>query len=662
VKMVGTLGAALAFAWLAAASAQAQTTTTPQDTTTGVEDSSQVQGQDAMTQQPQSQSGSDSIELSAVHGEQARQLQQKLKEQGLYNGRIDGILGPQTKRALQQFQQKQGIQGNGSLDQQTAEALGLNFDEIQRVRGTEKGGVQQQVPQSGSGVEGQDQQQQQQQSGQDVEQQSGDVMPQPATSPTQSGEQGSEEIDAQSGDLEHGDTATQPQSGSELEQGTTDEQSGSLGNDEQLDPQSGTLGEEHGAGTQSQSGTDVGAGSDTQTQSGAELGTDETQTQSGSEAGDNATGSGSMNTGADEEGGMTGGATTGQDPQSGSIGGEQSADVQMQAGMNVSSDQIRKVQSALKERGYFTGTASGKLDDETKNAIRKFQRAQGIPETGNLDAQTAQGLGVKLDNQQQITPQSGSEQQQQQQGSQTGSGSDIESQSGADVENETDNQTDSGIENQSGSGIENQSGTGGATTGEGIDEQSGIEGDTQQDAQDVQPDTDEQSGMDDVNEDTTSPVTGGATTTDETEVTSGQNGMGNESLGGVESQENQTGVVDSTEIDPQAGTQTTFDKKTIKKVEKALQERQVFTGKPDGVLDQETTDAIRQFQQQQGLTVTGQLDDQTIQALGVKVNDKKHHQRGHDQMNRNQNQDPNQGQNQNQDTQGGDDAGSTLPR
>ena len=573
VKMVGTLGAALALAWLAAASAQAQTTTTPQDTTPGVEDSSQVQGQDAMTQQPQSQSGSDSIELSAVQGEQARQLQQKLKEKGLYNGRIDGILGPQTKKALQQFQQKQGIQGNGSLDQQTAEALGLNFDEIQRVRGTEEKPKDPSKPEEQVPTE-----EQQPQSGTEYE------------------EQDSEQIDSQSGDFEHGDTATQPQSGSELEEGATEEQSGSLENEEQLDPQSGTFGEEHGAGTQSQSGTDVGA--DSEMQSGSELETEETQTQSGSEASDEATGTGSMNTGAGDESGMTGGATTGQDPQSGTIGGEQgSTDVQTQAGGSFSADQIKKVQSALKERGYFTGTASGKLDEETKNAIRKFQRAQGLPETGNMDAQLAQSLGVKIDSQ--VSPQSGSDVQQD---------TNIESQSGADVENENT----------------------------GIDEQSG---DTQQDEQDVKPETEPQSGVDmEQNGDATSPVTGGATSTEETEATSGDTGLGNESMGGVESQENDIGVVDSTEIDPQAGTQTTFDKKTIKKVEKALKERQVFTGKPDGVLDQETNDAIRQFQQQNGLTVTGQLDEQTIQALGVTIGDEKnrHHQRGRDDMKRNQ--------------------------
>lgn len=548
VKMVGTLGAALAFTWLVAASAQAQTTTTPQDTTGGVEDSSSVQEQDAMTQP---QSGSESIELSSVQGEQARQLQQKLKEQGLYNGPIDGILGPQSRRALEQFQEQQGFEGNGSLDQQTAQALGLDFDEIQRVRGTEGGQQEpqeQQIPQSGTELE---EQEPQEQSG--VEEPSGDVMPQPATSPA-SGEQESEEIDTQSGDLEQGDTATQPQSDPELEQ-DAETQEGSLEQD-QIDPQSGTLGEEH----------DAGSGS-----------------------------------------AMTGGEATEQDPQAGSIGNERdaSSDVEMQAGANLSADEITKVQSALKDEGHFTGTASGKLDDETKNAIRKFQRAQGIPETGNLDAATARRLGVELD--EQVMPQSGTE---------------------SEVENETQNQTD-------------------------IDTQS----------EDVRPETEQQSGIDDVNEDATSPVTGGATTIDETEATSGQTGTGGAPMGGVESHENDPGVVDPSEIEPQAGAQTTYDKKTIKKVEKALKDRQIFAGEPDGVLDQETTDAIRQFQQQNGLTVTGSLDEQTLQALDVKVEKKERRdQRGQDHHDQDWNRDEDQDPVQDPEMPEGDEGGDPLPR
>jgi peptidoglycan hydrolase-like protein with peptidoglycan-binding domain len=52
-----------------------------------------------------------------------KRAQEKLLGQGLYHGRIDGILGPETKQALQQFQQKNGLSVTATLDQQTMDKL-----------------------------------------------------------------------------------------------------------------------------------------------------------------------------------------------------------------------------------------------------------------------------------------------------------------------------------------------------------------------------------------------------------------------------------------------------------------------------------------------------------------------------------------------------------
>src|SRR5437868_7355606 len=54
-----------------------------------------------------------------------RQVQQALNDKGLNAGPVDGQLGPKTKNALRQFQQKQGIQRTASLDSQTLSALGV---------------------------------------------------------------------------------------------------------------------------------------------------------------------------------------------------------------------------------------------------------------------------------------------------------------------------------------------------------------------------------------------------------------------------------------------------------------------------------------------------------------------------------------------------------
>lgn len=59
------------------------------------------------------------------HDEQTvRQVQQALKDKG-HDLQVDGIMGPQTQAALRDFQQQQGMQGSGNLNQQTLSALGV---------------------------------------------------------------------------------------------------------------------------------------------------------------------------------------------------------------------------------------------------------------------------------------------------------------------------------------------------------------------------------------------------------------------------------------------------------------------------------------------------------------------------------------------------------
>ena len=55
--------------------------------------------------------------------DEIRQVQQELKDQGLYRGAVDGIMGPETKQALRHFQQKNGLPTTAELDQQTLAKL-----------------------------------------------------------------------------------------------------------------------------------------------------------------------------------------------------------------------------------------------------------------------------------------------------------------------------------------------------------------------------------------------------------------------------------------------------------------------------------------------------------------------------------------------------------
>jgi peptidoglycan hydrolase-like protein with peptidoglycan-binding domain len=72
-----------------------------------------------------STSGMPQNEQAAVNAprDEVRQAQEQLRGQGLYHGRIDGVLGPQSKQALQQFQQKNGLPVTATLDQQTMDKL-----------------------------------------------------------------------------------------------------------------------------------------------------------------------------------------------------------------------------------------------------------------------------------------------------------------------------------------------------------------------------------------------------------------------------------------------------------------------------------------------------------------------------------------------------------
>jgi N-acetylmuramoyl-L-alanine amidase len=52
-----------------------------------------------------------------------RQVQERLKELGYYDGAIDGIYGPNTAEAIREYQQAQGLAVTGSFNQETAQAL-----------------------------------------------------------------------------------------------------------------------------------------------------------------------------------------------------------------------------------------------------------------------------------------------------------------------------------------------------------------------------------------------------------------------------------------------------------------------------------------------------------------------------------------------------------
>lgn len=78
------------------------------------------QGQNAMPSRRSSMHGGAAQNVSQ---QEIKQAQTELKQQGLYRGKIDGIMGPQTKSAISQYQKREGLPQTASLDQQTLSRL-----------------------------------------------------------------------------------------------------------------------------------------------------------------------------------------------------------------------------------------------------------------------------------------------------------------------------------------------------------------------------------------------------------------------------------------------------------------------------------------------------------------------------------------------------------
>lgn len=64
-----------------------------------------------------------------------------------------------------------------------------------------------------------------------------------------------------------------------------------------------------------------------------------------------------------------------------------------------------------------------------------------------------------------------------------------------------------------------------------------------------------------------------------------------------------------------------LDSKRVNEMQKALNEKGYAVGRVDGVVGPQTTNAIREFQRKEGLSATGQPDQQTLKALGIEVGD-----------------------------------------
>jgi peptidoglycan hydrolase-like protein with peptidoglycan-binding domain len=88
----------------------------------------------------QNQAGQERIapsqaKVDRLEEQQIKQLQQALQERGLEPGNVDGVMGPQTRQALAKFQRDNNLEPTGSLNERTAQHLGLEFAEDRAASG-----------------------------------------------------------------------------------------------------------------------------------------------------------------------------------------------------------------------------------------------------------------------------------------------------------------------------------------------------------------------------------------------------------------------------------------------------------------------------------------------------------------------------------------------
>lgn len=59
-------------------------------------------------------------------------------------------------------------------------------------------------------------------------------------------------------------------------------------------------------------------------------------------------------------------------------------------------EQIDSAQRILQQKGLYNGTETGKLDDDTRSALKAYQEANGLKSTGTLNPVTLNKMGIKL--------------------------------------------------------------------------------------------------------------------------------------------------------------------------------------------------------------------------------------------------------------------------
>lgn len=59
-------------------------------------------------------------------------------------------------------------------------------------------------------------------------------------------------------------------------------------------------------------------------------------------------------------------------------------------------DQVKQAQAILKQKDFYSGEQTGKLDDATRAGLKKYQKAEGLKVTGTLNKVTLEKMAITL--------------------------------------------------------------------------------------------------------------------------------------------------------------------------------------------------------------------------------------------------------------------------
>ena len=64
------------------------------------------------------------------HSQDITKVQESLRDKGYYHAKVDGVVGPQTREAIRQYQQSENLPVTGRLDAETAGKLGVEPESV----------------------------------------------------------------------------------------------------------------------------------------------------------------------------------------------------------------------------------------------------------------------------------------------------------------------------------------------------------------------------------------------------------------------------------------------------------------------------------------------------------------------------------------------------